>query len=117
MPRELEAKVNMSNEVFFDGWILTPAMNNPKATPKCVKFATPTLVSAGIHRLPGASFFVNPSTMMTNTRRTVDTIPRIDVYDSRDKGRNTVGMSLDSNCEIEIQVQKGKILTIMCPII
>jgi len=37
---------------------------------------------------------VKPSMRMTTTIITVDTIPKIEVYDSSDKGRNTVGINL-----------------------
>ena len=72
----------------------TPAMNNPNAIPNLPKFAKERLVSAGLLKLPGASAFVSPSMSKTNTTSTVEAMPSIEVYDNRDKGRNTEGIRL-----------------------
>lgn len=70
-------------------------MNKPKEMPSLSKPFTPMSVSAGLHRLPGESFFEKPSMNTTKVRRTVEAIPRIEVYDKSERGRNTVGISLD----------------------
>lgn len=72
----------------------TPAMNNPKANPRLFQFPTLMLVSAGLQKLPGGSYLEHPSNSTTKITRTEDMIPRIDVYASSDKGKNTVGISL-----------------------
>jgi hypothetical protein len=72
----------------------TPAMNNPKANPKLFQLPTLMLVSAGLQKLPGGSYLENPSNSTTKITRTEEMIPRIDVYASNDKGKNTVGISL-----------------------
>lgn len=69
-------------------------MKSPKARPNSFEFPVPRLVSAGLQKLPGASRFVNPSMRTTNIIKTVDIIPRIEVYDSKDSGRNTIGINL-----------------------
>jgi hypothetical protein len=51
-------------------------------------------VSAGLQKLPGASGLDNPSMITTRITSKEDKMPRTDVYDSRDKGRNTVGTNL-----------------------
>jgi hypothetical protein len=69
-------------------------MNSPKARPSLLKDFTPKVVGAGSHRLPGAVVLLKPSTKMTKTRITVEKIPKIEVYDRRERGRKTVGMKL-----------------------
>ena len=51
-------------------------------------------VGRGSHRLPGACVLVKPSMKMTATIKMVDIIPKIEVYERRESGRKTVGMSL-----------------------
>jgi hypothetical protein len=72
----------------------TPAINNPKAIPRCVALSIPKEVSAGLQRLPGPSRLENPSMNTTRMIKNVDKIPRIDVYERRDNGINTVGINL-----------------------
>ena len=74
--------------------LLTPAMNKPNAMPSLLRSFTPVSVGTGSRRLPGASFFVKPSTKITITRVIEEMIPKMDVYDSSESGRNTVGMRL-----------------------
>ena len=73
---------------------LTPAIKSPKDTPSSPRFLTEKLVSAGVHRLPGLSTVEKPSMKMMAMVRTVDKIPRADVYDIHDSGINMVGMML-----------------------
>ena len=54
-------------------------------------------VSAGLHRLPGASNFENPSIKITTTKKTVETMPTRDVYERKDSGRKTVGARLEKH--------------------
>jgi hypothetical protein len=70
-------------------------MNKPNAMPRCLALSTPNAVSAGLQRLPGPSSFENPSTKTTMMIRSVEMIPSMDVYERRDKGRNTVGIKLE----------------------
>lgn len=74
--------------------MLTPAISNPKARPNSPRFPGFRLVSAGIHKLPGLSFFDKPSMNMTTTRNTVERMPIIDAYESKDRGIRTVGIML-----------------------
>jgi hypothetical protein len=69
-------------------------MKRPNATPSLVTLWKPRSVGQGCQRLPGASDFEKPSKKMTNNRRNVDKIPNIDVYESSERGRNTLGKSL-----------------------
>jgi hypothetical protein len=52
-------------------WLESLAMNSLKPMPNDV--------SAGLHRLPGGSVLVTPSTRITTTTRIVDRMPRIEV--------------------------------------
>jgi hypothetical protein len=72
-------------------------MKRPNAKPSSCTLETPSEVSAGLHRLPGASNFENPSTKITATKKTVETMPTRDVYERKDSGRNTVGVRLERN--------------------
>lgn len=51
-------------------------------------------IGAGLHKLPGASFFEKPSMKITATIIIVEIIPRIEVYDRRESGRKTIGINL-----------------------
>jgi hypothetical protein len=73
----------------------TPAMNRPIAKPNSCRPEALSEVSAGLHRLPGASNFENPSTKMTATKKTVETMPTRDAYERNDNGRKTVGVRLE----------------------
>ncbi len=69
-------------------------MNRPKANPSSPKLQKLNEVRAGLHRLPGASYFEKPSTKMTPIKRIVDTMPRSEAYERKDNGRKTVGIRL-----------------------
>ena len=71
-------------------------MNNPYAIPKLAQLEIVNEVSAGVRRLPGESGFDKPSYSITTTIMIVDMIPRIEVYDKRDSGKNTIGIKLRS---------------------
>jgi hypothetical protein len=60
-------------------WLESPAMNSPKAIPRWFRLSMPNEVSAGLHRLPGDSVVVTPSTRITTTTRIVDRMPRMEV--------------------------------------
>ena len=75
---------------------LTPAINNPKATPNCPTPATPKLVSAGCQRLPGGFTFDIPSNRTTAMMSKMEMIPNIEAYESTERGRNTEGSRLSS---------------------
>lgn len=77
--------------------IHTPAMNRPKANPSSPRVQKLNEVSAGLHRLPGASNFEKPSTKTTPIKRTVDAMPRSEAYERKDNGRKTVGVKLTKN--------------------
>jgi hypothetical protein len=70
-------------------------MNKPNAMPKWPQFSTPSDVSAGLHKLPGASCFVKPSIKTTTIINNVEMMPSIDAYERRDNGRKTVGINLE----------------------
>lgn len=57
---------------------LTPAMNNPKATPSFPYPSGPQEVSAGVHNDPGASVFDKPSINMTPIRNMMLRMPIMD---------------------------------------
>ena len=69
-------------------------MKRPKDSPISLQFPGPKNVCVGLHILPGASGFENPSTKRTTMMRAVDMRPSIDVYDNTDRGRNRVGVIL-----------------------
>lgn len=69
-------------------------MNNPNAMPNSPTPMIPRFVGAGLQRLPGASFLEKPSMKMTTTRNIVDMMPRMEVYDRRERGKKTVGTRL-----------------------
>jgi len=69
-------------------------MNNPKAMPRRVAPSNPHAVSAGSHRLPGPCCIEKPSMKITTIISKVDSMPRSEVYDKRDNGKNTVGINL-----------------------
>ena len=69
-------------------------MNNPNAIPNSPMPPRLKCVSAGAQRLPGLSRFENPSTKMTTIINIVETTLMIEAYESRDRGRNTVGINL-----------------------
>jgi hypothetical protein len=73
-------------------WPENPAMNNPNAIPSSFTFVTANSVGAGLNKLPGASFLEKPSIKMTNTIDMVEMIPNIEVYESSERGRKTVGI-------------------------
>lgn len=75
-------------------------MNNPKAIPRFCQLSMPKDVGAGLQRLPGASFFHVPSIRITTTIVKVDRIPKTDVYERRDSGKNTVGINLHDNWKL-----------------
>ena len=75
----------------------TPAINSPNAKPSSCGSETPSEVSAGLHRLPGASNFEKPSTKITATNKIVETMPTREEYERNDSGRKTAGMSLERN--------------------
>ena len=77
--------------------IHAPAMNRPKANPSSPRVQKLNEVSAGLHRLPGASNFEKPSTKTTPIKRTVDAMPRSEAYERKDNGRKTVGVKLTKN--------------------
>jgi hypothetical protein len=70
-------------------------MNRPIAKLNSCRPEALSEVSAGLHRLPGASNFENPSTKMTAIKKTVENMPTRDAYESNDSGRKTVGMKLE----------------------
>ena len=85
----------ISNIYHRKEWLcLTPPMNNPNAIPNSPMPPILKRVSAGAQRLPGLSRFENPSTKRTIIINIVETMPIIEAYDSRDSGRNTVGINL-----------------------
>lgn len=69
-------------------------MNNPNAIPNSPMPPGLKWVSAGAQRLPGLSRFEKPSTKRTTIISIVETTPMIEAYESRDSGRNTVGINL-----------------------
>ncbi len=73
----------------------TPAMNRPNAKPSPCGLEMPNEVSAGLHRLPGASNFENPSTKITATKKTVETMPTREAYERKDSGRKAAGVRLE----------------------
>jgi hypothetical protein len=73
----------------------TPAMNRPKAKPSSPTLQKPSEVSAGLHRLPGASNFDKPSKKTAPINKTVDTMPRSEAYERRDSGMKRVGIRLE----------------------
>ena len=52
-------------------------------------------VSAGLHRLPGASNFENPSTKITATIKIVETMPIREAYERKDSGKKAAGVRLE----------------------
>lgn len=62
--------------------------------PSSPQLAILRLVSAGLHRLPGASSLESPSKSRTPIISKVDRIPKIEVYDSTERGNKTDGISL-----------------------
>jgi hypothetical protein len=70
-------------------------MRRPKATPILPKLAGSKDVSAGTHRLPGASAFVSPSKSRTKMTSSVDKMPIMEAYERRDKGMKSVGAMLN----------------------
>jgi hypothetical protein len=86
------------------GEILTPAMNNPNAIPSSFTFVTANSVGAGLNKLPGASFLEKPSIKMTNTIDMVEMIPNIEVYESSERGRKTVGIRLGDDIVYQAQI-------------
>jgi hypothetical protein len=54
----------------------------------------PRSVGLGRQRLPGASAFEKPSKKITKSRRNVDRIPKIEAYESSERGRNMEGKRL-----------------------
>ena len=92
-------------------------MNNPNETPSFGKEAMPILVGWGSQILPGAVFckpvrhhppkgprnvmltLVKPSIKITTMSKTEDTIPSIDVMESHESGKNTVGKNLKRVCQ------------------
>lgn len=74
-------------------------MNRPNANPSSSRLQKRNEVLAGLHRLPGASNFVRPSTKTTPIKKTVDVMPRSEPYERRDSGRKTVGIRLEGERE------------------
>jgi hypothetical protein len=52
-------------------------------------------VFAGLHRLPGASNFDDPSIKIATTKSVVDANPRSEAYERRDSETKTVGIRLE----------------------
>jgi len=75
-------------------------MNRPNATPSLETLWTPRSVGLGCQRLPGALVFEKPSKKMTKSRRKVDRMPNIEVYESNDRGRKTLGKRLNKGVMI-----------------
>jgi hypothetical protein len=94
MARELSS----NNESHISGTMHkmrhTPAINKPNAMPSSVIEPVPQDVAAGLHRLPGASGLEKPSMKMTKMMRSVEQMPKIEVYESIDNGRKTSGANL-----------------------
>ncbi len=80
----------------------TPAMNKPNVIPNLFILATPMLVSAGLQKLPGASLLDIPSKKTTAINRIIEKIPMIEVYESKERGRNTVGIILFPHSKIRL---------------
>lgn len=76
-------------------------MNSPYAIPKLDQLEIVKEVSAGVRKLPGASGFDRPSYRITSIIMIVDIMPRIEVYDRRDRGKNTIGIKLEVDNPIE----------------
>lgn len=69
-------------------------MNRPKATPSLVASLTPQSVVAGCQRLPGDWGLDNPSITIQVMIKTVDSMPRMEANDKRERGMNIVGIIL-----------------------
>jgi len=55
----------------------------------------PNEVFAGLHKLPGASNFDNPSIKIATTKSAVDANPRSEAYERSDSETKTVGIRLE----------------------
>jgi hypothetical protein len=104
---ELRVDFEIMHDVIRGENIHTPAMNRPKANPSSSRLQKLKEVSAGLHRLPGASNFERPSTKTTPIKRTVDAIPRSEAYERKDNGRKTVGVKLMGNLKRQ-RVKHGR---------
>jgi len=80
----------------------TPAISKPSAMPSSVIEPVLHDVTAGLHRLPGASGLERPSMKMTKMIRSVEQMPSVEEYESIDNGIKTSGANLRSTRSNEL---------------